>query len=73
MDGMLVAFQAAFFVPVFVRMVNRSMSAGAGKAGFLVEIATGARTPALVLHGTGLVLVLRRGRSYPWFRVSWAE
>ena len=73
MDGMLVAFQVAIFVPVLARIVNRSTSAGAEKAGFLVEIATGARTPALVLHGTGLVLVLRRGRSYPWFRVSWAE
>ena len=57
MDILLVALHVLFFAPVFIRVAGRNGGGAAEKTGVLAEIAVGARKPALVLHGAGLVLL----------------
>lgn len=57
MDILLVALQVSFFLPVLVRVSGRRAHAPGKKTSLLAEVAAGARKPALVLHGAGLLLL----------------
>lgn len=64
MDLLLVAFHASFFAPVVLRMARRLEGAPSEAPGALAEIADAVQTPALVLHGSGLLLL--------WLGVAYA-
>ncbi|MBI3047800.1 MAG: isoprenylcysteine carboxylmethyltransferase family protein [Acidobacteria bacterium] len=57
MDVLLVALHVLFFGPVIARLVRRPAGASTRNRSFAAEIVRGARTPALLLHGGGLVLL----------------
>ena len=57
MDIVLVVLHVSFFVPVLVRLGGRKVAAAGDVPGVITEVAAGARYPALIVHGAGLVLL----------------
>lgn len=57
MDIVLVLLEMLFFVPVFLRLAARRTVPAGTSVGIVGEIAAGARRPAMVLHGVGLLLL----------------
>src|SRR5262245_51867219 len=57
MDVVLVALHVAFFVPVAIRAGTQKSGDSGRSKGLSGEIAAGLGRPAMLVHGTGLVLM----------------